>query len=43
VGFLAILNAETAFIRAIVAVGINVPTTSGKDTGIINSSWNVKE
>jgi hypothetical protein len=30
VGFLAILNAETAFIRAIVAVGINVPTTSGK-------------
>ena len=40
-GSLAILNAGIACTRVILTVGANVPTTSGKETGITNASWNV--
>ena len=40
-GFLAILNAGIACTKVVLTVGVNVPTTSGKDTEITNASWNV--
>jgi hypothetical protein len=36
-------SVETASTRAAVIVGVNVPITSGKETGIINASWNICE
>ena len=42
-GFLATLNAGIACTRVVLTVGANVPTTSGKETGIINVSWYVCE
>ena len=42
-GFLAILSVGTVFTKAAAIVGANVPTTSGKETGTIDASWNVCE
>ena len=42
-GFLAILNAGIAFTRVVLTVGVNVPITSGEETGISKASWNVCE
>ena len=40
---LAILNVGIACTRVVLTVGANVPTTSGKETGITNASRNVCE
>jgi hypothetical protein len=43
VGFLIHQNVEAACTRAAVTVGVNALLISGKETEIINVSWNVCE
>jgi len=43
VGFLICQSAETVSTKAAVTVGVNALLMSGKETEIINASWNVCE